>query len=233
MRVPRSALLLVGSPKAGRSASGALGEYLLDRLAHRGLTTEMMSVSKAYKSPAEAEALCAAVDAADLVVLASPLYVDSLPAPVMKMLEIVAEHRRQGDGAAPAAAHGTPALVAIVQSGFPEADHNAVALAICRAFACAAGLDWRGGLAMGGGGMTDGRPLGELGGMMRQRMRALDLAAAALAAGQAVPDEAVTLMSKLPIPAVLYRLMGDLGWRRQARSNGARRRLRARPFAGG
>jgi hypothetical protein len=48
-----------------------------------------------------------------------------------------------------------------------------------------------------------------------------------------VPDEAVTLMSKLPIPAVLYRLMGDLGWRRQARSNGARRRLRARPFAGG
>ena len=233
MSTPHSALLLIGSPKAGASASLSLGQYLVDRLGDKGMATEVMAVGKMLKSSATAQELCAAVDAADLVVLASPLYVDSLPAPVTKALEMIAEHRRRAAGGEPTVSRRSPALAAIVQCGFPEASHNDVALAICRAFAVDAGLDWSGGLAMGGGGMTGGRPLTELGGMMRHQRKALDLTGEALADGRPIPDEAVTLMARLPIPAAAYRFMGDVGWRKLAKGNGVRRDLKTRPFEAG
>jgi len=108
MSTPHSALLLIGSPKAGASASLSLGQYLVDRLGDKGMATEVMAVGKMLKSSATAQELCAAVDAADLVVLASPLYVDSLPAPVTKALEMIAEHRRRAAGGEPAVRRRPP-----------------------------------------------------------------------------------------------------------------------------
>jgi len=42
-------------------------------------------------------------------------------------------------------------LAVISNCGFPEAQHNNVAIAICRRFALASGLEWAGGLALGDG----------------------------------------------------------------------------------
>ena len=66
--------------------------------------------------------------------------------------------------------------------------------------------------------------------MVHNVVAALDLAAAALAAGKPAPEEAVTLMARPFIPARAYMLMGDLGWLMQARRNRALTRLAARPF---
>ena len=68
---------------------------------------------------------------------------------------------------------------------------------------------------------------------MRHQTRALDLAAGALAGGRPVPDEAVALMARLPIPAAAYRFMGDFGWRKLAKDHGVQRLLKARPFDAG
>ena len=43
---PRKALLLVGSPKPGRSSSLALGEHLIDDLAKRGWSTETITLRR-------------------------------------------------------------------------------------------------------------------------------------------------------------------------------------------
>ena len=225
---PRTALLLIGSPKPGRSTSRSLGEYLFGLLAERGLTTETVSLLRALRSVEETGALCASVDGADVVVLSFPLYVDSLPAVATLGLEVIASHRatRASDRQGVAAS----ALVAICQSGFPEQSQNDVALRICRNFARAAGFDWAGGLPMGGGGMIDGRSVADLGGQVRRQARALALIADALCEGRDVPDEAVTAMGKLPTPAAIYRAGGNLGWRRQAKKAGVRSQLAARPF---
>jgi multimeric flavodoxin WrbA len=227
---PRTALVLIGSPKPARSTSLSLGKHLLGRLAERGLNAEIVSLSTALRSAEATDALCTSVDNADFVVLSFPLYVDSLPAVCTRALEVIARHReatganRQGVAA--------PAFVAICQSGFPEQGQSEVALRICHNFAVAAGFEWAGALAMGGGGMIDGRPLAKLGGQVRNQVRALELTAEALCDGRKVPDEAVRLMGKLPIPAFVYRKMGHLGWRKQAKEAGARSQLAARPFAG-
>ena len=69
--------------------------------------------------------------------------------------------------------------------------------------------------------------------MARNAVRALDLAAESLAAGQSLPEEAIAAMEQPMMPARLYTLVGGLGWRMQALRNGAFLRLGATPLAEG
>jgi hypothetical protein len=93
------------------------------------------------------------VDAADIVILAFPLYVDGLPYLVTQAFEQIAAHRANETDV------WLPLFLAIANCGFPEAAHNATALAICRQFADKAGFAWAGGLALGEGGAISGRSL--------------------------------------------------------------------------
>ena len=224
MTAPRRALLLVGSPKGPRSTSQSLGSYLLERLQNEAFEAETLRINPSPASDARRQEYLRTVYMADLVVLAFPLYVDALPFPVVKVMEFLAEHRKET----------TPPkktlLMAISNCGFPEAEHNETALAICRRFAGEAGFVWAGGLALGGGGAIGGKPLESLGGMVRKIRKSLDLAAAALAQGKAVPQEAVNLMARPLVPSWLYVLIAELGWRSEARKNGVRGQLQARPY---
>jgi multimeric flavodoxin WrbA len=220
---PRRALLLVGSPRGDASVSAAIAAHLGALLGERGLAVTTEHARGCLRRDPELRRLGEAVREADLVVLASPLYVDSLPAPVTEVLERLAGQRALDGGP-------RPRLVAIVNSGFPEAVHNDTALGICRQFAGEARLDWAGGLAVGGGGMLAGGPLAEQGGRARNAVRALALTADALAKGLAVPAEAERLARTLPIPRWLYQLLAERGFRRDAKRRGALPQLDARPY---
>jgi multimeric flavodoxin WrbA len=219
----RRAVLLVGSPRTRKSTSASLGDYLMAQLAARGVEVQTIMLYPGFASPRRTQESLAALDAADLVVLAFPLYVDNLPAPCIAALETIAAHR---------AAHPSPArFAALANCGFPEASHNDTALAVCAAFARQAGYEWAGSLALGAGeGMVHGVPLAELDGRAIPLRSALELAAESLAAGSPIPPAAQDLLAKPFIPAWLYRLMGGFGWQQQARRYGAQRRLRARPY---
>jgi hypothetical protein len=245
---PESALLLVGSPKKGTSTSESLGTHLLDRLARHAIPARIVRLHRVLSSAEAWEDVLAAIETTDLVILAAPLYVDSLPSHVIAALERItarrqgAEDRPSDDAHASAGDVGEarfafsrilnrPRFVCIVNCGFPEARHNETAIRICRQFAREAGFDWAGGLALGGGEMIAGKPLVKMGGMVRRVVAALDLAAEALATGDAVPDQAVTLMAKPLISPRLFVLAGAFVWRMGARRYGAQRRLKARPYA--
>jgi hypothetical protein len=222
MKAPQKALLLVGSPKPGESTSESLGRYLFDDLERRGVQTQTLHVVKAVRSDESIAELRAAAAGADLVVLSFPLYVDSLPAPTIRALELLAEQPT---------AEAAPAFVTICQSGFPEADHNEVAVEICRHFAHAAGFEWAGDLIFAAGGMVNGQPLAKLKGMLRSAIKALDLTAEELAAGRPVPEEAVRLMAKPAIPKFGYRFMANWGWRSQFKKRGQGGSLTDQPYA--
>jgi len=221
----KQVLLLVGSAKHPRSNSQAMGSYLCQRLEAEGCRTETLLLSRALRSEAGQDGLLAATDRAGLIVLAFPLYVDSVPYLVVKAMELIAGHRRGRK------VDEAQRLLALSNSGFPEAHHNDTALAICRRFAAEAGFQWAGGLALGGGEALGGQSPVERGGMARHVVEALDLAAAALARSEGVPPEAVEAMARSLVPARLYTLMGGLGWWLQARKYGAAHRLRARPYS--
>jgi multimeric flavodoxin WrbA len=233
----RRACLIVGSPKTLKpSTSGVLGRYLLKRLEASGWQTESLVLNRQLVDEHGQSELFAAVDRADLLILAFPLYVDALPFLLTRALELIADHRHAAERPR------IQRLVALANNGFPEAYQNNLALWLCERFASATGMIWSGGLALGGGeGLIGGYPLEprlRSGLSGRHVIRALDLAAAALAHGQPVPGEAVREMSRNPArltPEFVWRrlfvYMSRGWWNRQAAAHGLKPGLlHARPY---
>ncbi len=232
------AFLLVGSPKGTKSSSYSMGGYLIRQLEAAGLATESMSVGQALHSKENSDRMLDAVDAADLVVIAFPLYVDQLPAPLVKAAELIAERRKQ-PAERPSNTAGLESsnpetrpqrLMAIVNCGFPEAHQNQPAVDIMREFATEAGFHWAGALALSMGGAVSATPLEKAGGKARNVVKALELAADSLIAGGDVPPDAVSLMARPFIPRWLYCAFANFGWRQQAKRHGVRNKIRARPY---
>jgi NAD(P)H-dependent FMN reductase len=225
------ALLIIGSPKGKAGTSYTLGRGLLGRLEAGGAEAVETTVGAALKSSEERHRLYKAVDEADVIIVSFPLYVDQLPAPLIQTLELLADRKRGAQGATPWAGPLVQRLVAVVQCGFPEAHQNRPAVAIMRQFARETGFQWAGALAPGMGGAVGGRSLEKAGGLLRNVVKAIDLAAASLLAGGPVPGEAEALMAKPLMPRRLYHLAANWGFRSQLKRHGAGRKAYDRPYS--
>lgn len=221
---PRRALLLVGSAKArGTSVSEAMGQALLDRLAASGWDTATGHLAEMVKlGRPDVQELSELLEAVDLCVLATPVYIDCLPALVLAALD------RLG---APEVWERRPVFVPIVQCGFPELTHTVLALEVLAAAAEARGLRWGGHLACGAGPALEGRSLAEPNGPATHVVRGLDLAAAALDRGEPVSVEASAEFGVSTMPDWLYRTMGNVGWVARAWQHGAAFSLGERTLA--
>ena len=224
MASKKRVLLLIGSAKQNPSTSESLGAYLLDQLRLKGSETGTLFIHKSLRSAKGREGLLRATRQADIVVIAFPLYVDSLPYVVIRAMELIAEDRQAKKDLR------EQRLLCIVNSGFPEAQQNDTARAICRQFAREAGFQWAGGLALGAGQAIGGRPLHTVQGMARNVIEALDLTADALVMGKPVPREAVQRMATPLMPNWLYIWFGTIGWKWRAKKHGVYRKLNDRPY---
>ena len=221
--VLRRALLLVGSPRIEKSTSSSLGSYLLEQLKTHGVESETIYIYKAINTTERMEALRQAIEKADLVVLAFPLYVDTLPAPVVSVLQDVVKNGTSKTK--------PTRFAAIVNCGFPNASQNASAIAVCAEFAREAQFEWMGGLSLGAGeGMVHAVPLAELGGQGAPLRKALEIAGGELAQGQSISDNALQLLAKPLMPEWMFRLGGTIGWKMRARKFGTQKLLKARPY---
>jgi multimeric flavodoxin WrbA len=223
--------MLNGSPRGVKATSHALGSLLADGLRRHGVEVERAFALAALHDAARTSALLDTIEAADLVVLTFPVYVDSLPAPLTRVLELVAA--RFAERAAIDGGTARPRrLAAITQCGFPEAAQCDTALAICRHFANAACFEWAGGLAAGEGGMLGGG-LDRVPPRAAARVRAaLAISAEALACGRPIPDAAAEDLRLPLLRPSFYILAANLGWRLDARKHHAKRPLGYRPYAG-
>jgi multimeric flavodoxin WrbA len=219
----KRAVLLVGSPRTKKSTSASLGGYLFDQLNARGIETQTIQIYTALNSQERMKSLFESLDNTDLIVLAFPLYVDSLPAPVITVLERITAHHKENPRPA--------RFAAIVNCGFPGAQHNETALAITSEFARQNSLAWLGGLSLGAGeGIVHGTPLTELDGRALPIKASLDMAAEALANGKSIPQSAKELLAKPIIPNWAYTLQGQFGWRIAAKQYGVQNQLKRQPY---
>jgi hypothetical protein len=227
----RKALLLIGSPKGKASASWAVGNYLLRKLETGGMETEETFVSAALRTPESRNDMLAAVDAADLVIVSFPLYIDQLPAPLIQVLELIADHQKAKAVAARGADPHAGRLAAIVHCGFPETFQNQAAVDIMKRFAGDAGFVWAGALAMGMGGAVGGKALEKAGGMVKNVVKALEASAVSLTAGGLIPESATALAGKPMMATWIYLLFANFGMKGLARKNGVGKRIHDRPYA--
>ncbi len=207
MNKPKNALVLVGSPKPKDSKSEALGQFLLDKLKEKGLETEIISLRKALKSGEGISEMLSAVNRTDLIILSSPLYIDSSPYIVIKAMELINKNRKSKEPSK------KRLFFAISNCGFPEPLHNDTALAIYRRFAIESGFEWTGGLGLSS---------------MSDATGALEITVDALAEGKTIPEEAQNLV-KLAIQIDHFAEFANKGWDQGAKMQGVEN-LRSRPY---
>ncbi len=86
-------LLLIGSPKGEKSTSASLGNYLISKLEEFGMISEKLFIHRLVNREEKLQELSQIIENVDLIILTFPLYVDSLPAPVIKAMESIKENR--------------------------------------------------------------------------------------------------------------------------------------------
>ena len=235
----RNVLLIVGSPKIKhRSTSSILGEYLIEIMKSTGWKIEVLTLKGSLNREKGQVELCSAVDRSDLIILAFPLYVDTLPYLVTKALEVIASHKKIVQIKRP------QRIFTFINNGFPEFHQNALALAICRNFADQCGISWAGSLAMGAGeAIGQGQELTQpkrSGPPVKHVIKALDKTGEALVKGIPIPLNIQNLISKPPIPLMTFRIWRWLflnvfsrqSWKKKAVENGvSEEKMHAKPYA--
>jgi multimeric flavodoxin WrbA len=216
----KKALLIIGSPKLTKSASESLGVYLLNSLCCKSVEIEKVHIHSLLKSEKGSDDLLKAIDKTDVIILSSPLYVDSPPAAVIKAMELIVT----------SIIGKNQKFVAISNCGFPEAHHNDTALDIYKNFAQEAGFEWLGGLALGAGPSTNGRELTELGGMAKNIRDSLDIVANDICESKKISQRAIELMRKSIVLSWTYVLLGGFMWKHQAKKNGVIKKIKDQPY---
>ena len=227
MDKPESVLLVSGSPKCERSNSRAIGKFLVEKLEEKGLKSEEAFTFRLANASGGMEKMLAMVDRADIIVVATPLYVDSLPSFTIKTMEVICEYCKNTPK------KGDKILVAAMSSGFPEREHMEIALSIVHNFATEAGFQWGGQISLGMGEALSGKQLAEGNGMTGRLTEGISLAADALANGEPIPEEANKLMAKPLMPVFLAKAMmllfGRFIWKSQVK-DGSKGGMQARPY---
>lgn len=215
-------LLLHGSPKGEKGASANIAHYVIDGMSERGGDVTSIGIYRSLDKQETFDRLVRAFDEADSVVLAFPLYIDTLPAGVCEALtrlyrgkERMSEKRRK--------------LLAICNCGFPESRQCRSALRSCQFFAERMGMEFWGSVAIGQGGMMGGGTSHE-GRISVKQMEALRAIGSGLIEGGTIPADAVELLGRPAIPPRMYTFFANMGWNAAARKNGVRRRIKAKPY---
>ena len=104
-------------------------------------------VSETLRTPADHERILAALTDADAAVLVLPLYVDGIPSHVLPFLEKLEAYSREKD----LCLH----VYAVANNGFIEGRQNEPLMQELENFCARAGLQWCGGVGIGGGVMLN------------------------------------------------------------------------------
>ena len=194
--------LINASPKRGDSASISVLRALEKRLSGA-------AINWCDSASADAEALLCAVRGCSAIVFAFPLYVDGIPANLLRELEQIC----------PCIAEAAPQakVYALVNNGFYDGRQNALALEMMQHFTQEAGLTWGQGIGIGAGGMMQSAPIGA--GPLTRLGEKLNALADTILQGRSA--ENATFDPNFS--RFLYMKAAHMGWRLKAKNNGLKR----------
>jgi multimeric flavodoxin WrbA len=187
-------LLINGSPrKNGTSFSFA---RTVKKLAEDGgNTAEIIHIIEYLDGAKNMADLKCLVSKNDIIGLITPLYVDTLPYPVIWFMEKLSAElgsELRGKG-----------FFAISQNGFPDITLFEPLLGSCRCFAESTGMQYMGGLGYGGGAIIDGALLEDLGKKGEKITAGFKLALESICRGEKIPSESQEMIT-MKIPKIFY-----------------------------
>lgn len=223
-----------GSPKGEQSSSREIISIMQGQLP---AGTEVSVVSQIAQDRKPDDSIFSGMAESDVLFIASSLFVDSLPASLMRFLERYASYLESAEGRILRASRDrdagkkTQRVFAIVNCGFYEGVQNEYALAIIGHWCALAGLDWCGGAGIGTGEMIYGLKKVPPTVFIRKPVIAAICAVADAIASGVEGRLTRPVYAQHAFPWILFKLAGEAGWRAQAKENGLKvRDLFARPL---
>ena len=215
-----------GSPKAIDSVSGMVINQI------EGIIKTPITTYQAVKLIRQQEGLSETllnILKADTLLFVFPLYVDSLPAPLIKIMTLIEQAntvRRERP----------PKVYAVCNCGFLEAGHTRLALDIMKNFCMRAGLVWGYGIGTGSGGFI----LTQSKNMSKGKGPAATIYSALCGLGKSIQTgyveneniEKQNVFVTVKMPRLLYSFVCNLGWRLMAKKYNAGNALMAKPHQG-
>ena len=206
-----------GSTKSKDSVSGLIISQIATITGSAVTVFQTLQLINTKNSPAPD--MLSGILKADALLIVFPLYVDALPAPLLKLLMLLErESINAGDP--------LPTVYAVCNCGFYEAGHCRPALEMIENFCGSSGLKWGYGVGIGGGGFLLSRSNNMSKGPTANIFSALqDLGKLIESGGREKQNIFVTPK----IPRFIYQLGGNIGWRQMAGKSGLKVSLKARP----
>lgn len=199
--------LINGSPKAKDSASGSILMQLQKRIREDNEILELQFRKNELNSEVLSElALC------DCLVFAFPLYVDGIPSHLLiylKQLEDFFSLQTKKE----------IRVYCLVNCGFYEGDQTEPAMDIMKNWCNKAGLNWGQGIGIGTGGMILSV---ENASSEHKLKKSYSAALDTISENISSLNEAKSIYTNFNIPRLLYKLGGNMGWRKQIKNNGLR-----------
>jgi len=236
MTISQRVLFLIGSPRGKKSSSTAICSYLLKMLKQKSLLNlETLWIGFQLKSPAKIGQMLDAVDSADIIVLAAPLYDDCEPYIVIKTMELIAARRKEKIERSDVQKNHV--FTVIVNCAFPEEHHNHTVLKIYRKFAKDSGFIWGGSIAISAGEMLRGRygkSLDDAGSIAKKLKKSLEGMAESFIKGDPAEDATICLMppafyrGPFSFIGALFNWLGNRNWASLAKKKG--QDVNARPY---
>ncbi len=209
-------VIINGSPKIKVSVSKMLIDFLQRQFSQ---PAPVFQATQLIEKLADRDELSALLQS-DALLLVFPLYIDALPAPLVKLLNsleaLIAEEQPKK----------LPALYMLVNCGFFEAHHNFLAKEIVENFALACGFNWNNGLAIGCGGSLLTFATNCDSPVTQQIYKQLKELAQAIDTQQELQE---TKFIQPQMPRITYMLSGNLAWRKAAKKRNTRLSLKAKP----
>jgi len=218
-------VMLAGSPKREMSLSAALVGELSRSLGDQEKILFDSSLLTIENTQETAAKITATLGSAEVFIVAFPLYVDAIPAHLLRLLEAIAEERRKSDpiarylrnddsGEVVSKPDRWPRVYAMVNCGFYESENSRSASRMLQLWSEDACMIFAGSLLIGAGGIGPRLALGR--GMGRRVGKALKMLTSSILQGEKF--EAFTVEPN--VSRRIYMGSGNKWWAKIARRNG-------------
>ena len=210
-----STVAINGSPKAKDGVSGMLISQI------EAITGTAVTVYQAAKliNHESVAGILSDILKADTLLVVFPLYVDSLPAPLVKLFTLMEREAVNISGQ-------PPTVYAVCNCGFFEAEHNQLALNMVESFCDRSGLVWGYGIGVGGGGFVQSQSKNMSKGPAANIHAALQELGGSIKCNR-TGIQNIFVTPKMPL--FMYKMGGNIGWLKMAGKHGKRASLMARP----
>ena len=199
-----SVCIASASPRV-HSNSASIAEFIRQALVRNDVEADILNLERRWDMTGAAEE----IGNADLLILVSPLYHDTLSWSATALLEEISRSSCR-----------MKQFAAVVHSGYPEGAQRETALDICRCFADMHQMRWLGAVSPGLTSVIGGVELQKSASMFKNLRYCLEQAAACWAKGEEVPEEVTNNSQRPPVSPRLLKLMGNMSIRKNAKKKG-------------